>query len=76
MAEETKERDPHYASVLGTRKRAILALEPIVEAAREEKKDFKFAEAVHQIVRTPAFEKLLEELLNALGKGFVVVQVH
>jgi phage gp29-like protein len=36
LAEEMEERDPHYASVLGTRKRAVSGLPVVVEAASDD----------------------------------------
>ena len=33
LAEEMEEKDPHYASVLGVRKRAVSGITPIVEAS-------------------------------------------
>jgi len=35
LAEEMEERDPHYASVLGVRKRAVSGVAPVVKAASD-----------------------------------------
>ena len=76
LAEEMEERDPHYFSVLGTRKRAISGIMPQVEAASDSKRDVEIAEAVREeIAEHPGFADLVEDLLDALGKGFSVVEI-
>ena len=76
LAEEMEERDPHYSSVLGTRKRAISGIMPQVEAASDSKRDVEIAEAVREeIAEHPGFADLVEDLLDALGKGFAVVEI-
>ena len=75
LAEEMEEREPHYAAVLGTRKRAISGLEPMVEAASDDPADIKLADEVRALVCKPAFEDLLEDLLDALGKGYSAVEI-
>ena len=46
LAEEMEERDTHYASVLGQRKRAISLIEPIITC-----EDETIAEAVEELVK-------------------------
>ena len=76
LAEEMEERDPHYSSVLGTRKRAISGIMPQVEAASDSARDVEIAEAVREeIAEHPGFADLVEDLLDALGKGFSVVEI-
>ena len=75
LAEEMEERDGHYASVLSTRKRAVSGLTPTVEAASDSKHDIELADAVRELVRKPNFVELLKDLLDALGKGYSVVEV-
>ncbi|MBB4302341.1 phage gp29-like protein [Rhodobium orientis] len=75
LAEEIEERDLHYRSVLGTRKRAVTGIEPIVTAASEDKKDVEIAEKVReQLVETPEFTGMLDDLLDGVGKGYSVVE--
>lgn len=77
LAEEMEERDPHYASVLGVRKRAVSGVAPVVTAASESAQDKKIAEAVREhIAEHDKFEGLVEDLLDGLGKGFSVVEIH
>jgi phage gp29-like protein len=76
LAEEMEERDPHYFSVLGTRKRAISGIMPQVEPASDSARDVEIAEAVREeIAEHDGFADLVEDLLDALGKGFSVVEI-
>lgn len=75
LAEEMEERDAHYASVLGTRRRAVGGIEPMVEAATDEGRDVEIADSVRRLVRQPEFGDLVDDLLDALGKGFSVVEI-
>lgn len=75
LAEEMEERDPHYGSVLGTRKRAVSGLEVAVEAASEDAKDQDMAEAVRDLVRRPEFGDMLDDCLDAIGKGYSAIEM-
>ncbi len=46
LAEEMEERDPHYTSVLGTRKRAVTQLAIKIDAASKNAKDVAVADAL------------------------------
>ena len=75
LAEEMEERDPHYAAVLGVRKRAVSGIKPVIKAASEDTEDERIAEAVRaQIEDRDDFPDLIEDLLDGLGKGFAVVE--
>ncbi|MEL8055029.1 MAG: DUF935 domain-containing protein [Pseudomonadota bacterium] len=75
LAEEMEEREPHYASVLATRKRAVSALDPVVIPASEDARDQEIAEAVRtHIVEQPIFSDLVSGLQDALGKGYALVE--
>ncbi len=76
IAEEMEERDPHYASVLGTRKRAITSIEPIVVAASKDDGDQRIADAVQAIIDDPDFvDDCVTDALDALGKGYSLVEI-
>ncbi|SFQ14254.1 Mu-like prophage protein gp29 [Roseivivax halotolerans] len=76
LAEEIEERDPHYFSVLGTRKRAVSGVAPRVEPAGEDAASRRIAEAVNErIAEHEEFPDLVEDLLDALGKGFSLVEI-
>lgn len=75
LAEEMEERDPHYASVLGTRKRALSGLPMVVEAASDDPEDVRIAEAVRDMVKHPCVRQCVTHLLDALGKGYSVCEI-
>lgn len=75
LAEEMEEREPHYASVLGTRKRAVSKLPVTVEAASDDAKDQTLADAVRELVKRAGFKGLQEDLLDALGKSYSAVEI-
>jgi len=76
LAEEMEERDPHYASVLGQRKRAISGLAPTVRPASESARDREIADTVRTwIAGHEGFSGLVEDLLDSIGKGFSVVEI-
>ena len=76
LAEEMEERDPHYASVLGIRKRAISGVEPIVTPASDSALDRKIADDVREnLAEHEGFSDLIENMLDALGKGFSQVEI-
>lgn len=69
LAEEMEEREAHYGSVLGTRKRAVEGLDIVVEAASEASRDEDIAAAISAQVKRPEFDQLIRDLLDGLGKG-------
>lgn len=78
LAEEMEERDPHYASVLQTRKLAVLGLErQLVWSPGEE--DHPKAAEIHQacsgLINAPIFEGLLLHLLDGIAKPYSVVEI-
>jgi phage gp29-like protein len=76
LAEEMEEREPHYASVLSTRKLAVRGLRPVVEAASDDKRDVEIADAVREaITEDEIFDDLLSGLLDGLAKGYGVVEI-
>jgi len=76
LAEEMEEREPHYGSVLATRKRAVAALDPVVISAGNSDLDDRIADAVRKdITECPEFEDLVSGLQDALGKGFACVEM-
>ncbi len=75
LAEEMEERDPHYASVLSTRKLALGGMDGHVEPASDSERDKTIADEIARLVRKPAFEELREELLDGLGKGYSAVEI-
>lgn len=75
LASEMEERDLHYAAVLGTRKRAITGVKPMIIPASEDAEDEKIADAVRELIDQPEFvDDYISDLLDALGKGYSVVE--
>ncbi len=75
LAEEIEERDAHYASVLGTRKRAVSGIKPIVEAASDRRRDKQIAAAVSAMIARPGIKRGIASLLDAIGKGYAVAEI-
>lgn len=76
LAEEMEERDWHYASELGKRKLAVMGLDRNVKPASDDPRDIEIAEAVRtEIIEDEAFEDLMAGSLDALGKGYAVVEI-
>lgn len=75
LAEEIEERDLHYGSVLGTRKRAVSGLDTNVEPGGDEQRDNDIAEAVRAIIEEPEFCFILEDMLDGLGKGYSAIEL-
>ncbi len=75
LAEEMEERDLHYASVMGTRKRVLSGLKPSITPASEKRVDKKIAEDVRDLIENEALPDLIEDLLDGLGKGFSVCEI-
>lgn len=75
LAEEMEERDLHYASVLGTRKLALSALDVRVESATDDAEDVRRADAVRELVDASDFGEMLADETDALGKGYAVSEI-
>lgn len=75
LAEEMEERDLHYACELGKRKLAVSRLPVTVEAFSDGAKDVELADAVRALVQRPGFRGMVKDCLDAIGKGFSVVEI-
>ena len=75
LAEEMEERDPHYSSVLRTRKLAVSSLPVMVVAGSEDNQAQDLAEDIKRLVETPEFGDLVDNALDALGKGYSVNEI-
>ncbi|MBP5857283.1 DUF935 domain-containing protein [Marivibrio halodurans] len=72
LAEEMEEKDLHYLSVLGTRKRQVSQLPIRIEAASDEKEDVINAEMAQEFVGRDVLQGEIKDILDAVGKGFSV----
>lgn len=75
MAEELEEKDPHYQSVLGTRKRAVAQMDITVEAASTDAVDEENAQLIRDWLGRDQLEGEFFDMLDALGKGFSVTEI-
>lgn len=75
LAEQIEERDLHYLSVLGTRKRQVSQLDVTVEAASDAPEDRKKAELIRDWLRRDRLEAELFDILDAVGKGFSFTEI-
>jgi phage gp29-like protein len=77
LAEEIEERDLHYGSVIGTRKRAVKRLPATIEAASDDPRDVEIADACREMITRPGsgFKGMLEDAMDGLGKGFSCVEM-
>jgi phage gp29-like protein len=75
LAEEMEERDLHYHSVLATRKLAVSGLDVVVEAHSDDEKDVEIADFVRLAVGDDAFGPLIDNSMDAIGKGFSVSEI-
>lgn len=75
LAEAMEEKDLHYLSVLGTRKRAVAQLPITVEAADDSPEAEADAELVRTWLKRDALEDELFDLLDAIGKGYSVSEI-
>jgi len=75
LAEEIEERDLHYGSVLQTRKDAVSNLEPQIEAVDDTAEEEEIAKFCRSFVERAEFADMLDDALDALGKGVSVVEM-
>lgn len=75
LAELTEERDPHYAAVLGVRKRSVSQLDITVEAASDDARHEAQAKAVRDWLQRDELTAELFEILDAVGKGYSYTEI-
>lgn len=76
LAEEIEEKDLHYLSVLGTRKRQVSQLPISVQSASRDPADQDLAKMVQQdLIDTGVIDAYLFDMLDAVGKGFSVGEI-
>lgn len=75
LAEEMEEKDLHYMSVLGTRKRAVSQLPIDVEPADDTPEQAKFAAVIKDFLERDTLEAEMFDILDAVGKGVSYVEM-
>ncbi len=69
LAEQIEERDPHYAGVLGVRKRSVAQMEITVDAASDSPKDVAIADMIRDWIDRDELADEMFDILDAIGKG-------
>lgn len=75
FAMEVEERDPHYRSVLQTRKMSIRQLDWDVEPASESTQDKTIAAFVKEVLGRKGFNSMLGDCLDGISKGYAAVEM-
>jgi phage gp29-like protein len=76
LFEEMEEKDAHLASLLQTRKLAVLSLDYDILPYTRSPEDEAIAQAVKEMVLgIPNLEEAFLDLLDAIGKGFALVEL-
>lgn len=75
LAETIEERNPHYAGVLGTRRRAVSQIEPRVEAASDAAEDVAIADMVTDWLKRDELADEMFHILDAVPKGYSFTEI-
>lgn len=75
LYEEMEEKDAHLASLLQTRKAAVQGLKYRVVPVSREEVDQAAAALVTEVLADLEFDRIILELLDAVGKGFAVSEI-
>ncbi|UJX43045.1 DUF935 domain-containing protein [Desulfovibrio sp. JY] len=75
LAEDMEERDPHYRSVLSTRKNQVAGLDITVASATDSAEDVKAADLVRDWLNRDELADELFDVLDAVGKAFSETEI-
>lgn len=75
LAEEMEEKDPHYLSVLGTRKRAVAQMPIEVEAAGPSEEEQADAQLIRDWLDRDMLEAEIFDIMDAVGKGYSATEL-
>lgn len=75
LAQDMEEKDLHYLSVLGTRKRQVVQLEMTVEAASDDAADVANADLIRDWLKRDTLDDDLFDIMDAVGKGFSLCEL-
>lgn len=76
LFEEMEEKDTHLSCELGTRKNAVLGLDYDILAFSDSAEDKKIRDFCADVLfNLDSFEDALRDLLDALGKGYSLVEI-
>ncbi|MFZ5427111.1 MAG: DUF935 domain-containing protein, partial [Thermodesulfobacteriota bacterium] len=75
LAEEMEEKDPHYRSVLATRKNQVAGLDLQVDAASDSAEHVRHADLVRAWLDRDELRDELSDILDAVGKGYSQTEI-
>lgn len=75
LAEQIEERDPHYAGVLGTRKRSVAQIDVSVDAASDSAQDVAIADMVRRWIDRDELADEMFDIMDAVGKGISFTEI-
>lgn len=75
LAEEMEEKDLHYLSVLGTRKRQVAQLPMSVEAPTDAADNDPATALAQELVDSGVIDRALFDILDAVGKGVAFPEI-
>lgn len=75
LAEAIEERDPHYTSILGTRKRSVCQLEITVEPGDDSSVAEHHAQMVRDWLKRDELTEELFDIMDAIGKGYSFTEI-
>ena len=75
LAEKLEEVDPHYRSVLSTRKMQTAAINLTVEAASDNAQDQKIAELLRDVVTDCVTPFVISDMMDGIFKGYSVSEI-
>jgi phage gp29-like protein len=75
LCEEIEELYPHYAAVLGKRKRQVCLLPVTVEEADDGPDKVKHADFVRKWLKTGVLDRAMFDMADAIGKGYSVNEI-
>jgi phage gp29-like protein len=75
LAEAIEEKDPHYAGILGTRRRSVAQLDISVEAASDKPEDEAIAKEIRDWLKRDELNDELFHILDCIGKGVSFTEI-
>jgi len=75
LYEEMEEKDAHLASTLQTRKVAVQGMNYRIVSYSDDPRDREIADFIDEVIASLEFDRIIMDILDALGKGFSVNEI-
>lgn len=75
LAEQIEERDPHYAGILGTRKRSVAQLDIQIDAASDSPEAKDQVAMIEDWLGRDELQSEIFDILDAIGKGISFTEI-